>query len=54
MGDKPLTWQQVVAVLCVLGMLAAAVFAWGGDIPDAYRPRGAEHHLERDLTNLRD
>src|SRR5688572_17319140 len=41
MGEKPLVWQHVLAVFLLLGMLPAAIFAWGGDIPAEYRPRGA-------------
>jgi hypothetical protein len=40
MGEKPLTWQQVVAVFILVAMGVAAVLAWGGNIEPEWRPRG--------------
>jgi hypothetical protein len=40
MAAKPLTWQQVLIVFCVLGLLPAAVFSWGPNIPNYARLPG--------------
>jgi len=40
MGHKPLTWEQITAVILLACMPFAAMYAWGGNIPDAARRPG--------------